>query len=350
MPQVVRVSKEQLGIDAGEEYAGSLDFDLGNLAAFDNAPVDAEAFKNGIDTSCQRIATQIFQSMTHKLFDLPFEVSQLGRIAELPAPSTALPREKPLPKPRPPTKWEIFAQRKGITKRKKSNLEWDQTTQEWRRRHGYKRVNDESDIPIIEAGHDESTGVQDPFSKAKSEKKERLKKQSDRQLANLKSIAKQAGQDALPTTLRLAASLPEHGRGKPTKRREMLPDLVKTSRQVAVSTASMGKHDKALKGENLKHRKLSTVKRSLSATAETGKEREAQGKLVDHILRKNADDIMDIGKAIGKFEANAREQEGPRMKKKGANKKGRLEGKQPLGKKNKASSSQAAKTGKRTKR
>ena len=103
-----------------EEYAGSLDFDLGNLAAFDNAPVDADAFIHGIDTSCQIIATQIFQSMTHKLFDLPFEVSQLGRIAELPAPKEALPREKPLPKPRPPTKWEIFAQRKGITKRKKS--------------------------------------------------------------------------------------------------------------------------------------------------------------------------------------------------------------------------------------
>lgn len=43
----------------------------------------------------------------------------MGRIAQLPPPSTPLPRAKPLPKPREPTKWEAFAQRKGIVKRKR---------------------------------------------------------------------------------------------------------------------------------------------------------------------------------------------------------------------------------------
>ena len=51
-------------------------------------------------------------------------------------------------------------------------------------------------------------------------------------------------------------------------------------------------------------------------------ERAAQTKLVDHILRRNADDILDVGRAIGKFEAEARE-ERHRLKNKGANKKGR---------------------------
>ena len=58
---------------------------------------------------------------------------------------------KQLPKPRPPTKWEIFAQRKGIQKRKRSKLEFNEQTDDWRRRYGYKRVRDENDIPIIEA-------------------------------------------------------------------------------------------------------------------------------------------------------------------------------------------------------
>lgn len=45
--------------------------------------------------------------------------------------------------------------------------------------------------------------------------------------------------------------------------------------------------------------------------------------MVDHILRRNADDILDVSRAIGKFEAASRE-ERHRMKNKGANKKGRL--------------------------
>jgi hypothetical protein len=39
----------------------------------------------------------------------------------------------------------------GIKKRKRSKLEFDEGQDEWRRRHGYKRVNDDNDIPIIEA-------------------------------------------------------------------------------------------------------------------------------------------------------------------------------------------------------
>ena len=310
-----------------EEYTGNLEFDLGNLAAFDTAPIDNTTFRQGIKDSCHSLATKIFQSLTHQLFDLPYEVGQVGRIAQLPEPSTILPREKPLPKPRPPTKWEIFAQRKGITKRKRGGLEWDENSQEWKRRFGYKKANDDNDIPIIEARGDEVTGVEDPFSKSRKEKKARVKKQDARQLANLKAAAKEGGTEALPATLKLAASLPEHGKGKPMKRKEMLPELVKTSKHVAVSTASVGRHDKVVQGENMKHRTTKARKKYLStAVADASGERVAQGKLVDHILRKNADDIVDIGKAIGRFENDARHSsEAPRMKKKGANKKGRLE-------------------------
>jgi regulator of ribosome biosynthesis len=39
----------------------------------------------------------------------------------------------------------------GITKRKKNKREWDDQTQSWKRTYGYDRVNDDRDIPIIEA-------------------------------------------------------------------------------------------------------------------------------------------------------------------------------------------------------
>lgn len=56
-----------------------------------------------------------------------------------------------MPKPRPPTKWEQFAQMKGITKKKRSKLEFDETAGEWRRRFGYKRAGDTEDILIVDA-------------------------------------------------------------------------------------------------------------------------------------------------------------------------------------------------------
>lgn len=86
-----------------------------------------------------------------QLFNAPAEAITGGRLALLPPPTSRLPRALPLPKPKPLTRWQQFALKKGITKQKRSKLEYDDTTGEWRRRHGYKRVNDDNDIPIIEA-------------------------------------------------------------------------------------------------------------------------------------------------------------------------------------------------------
>ena len=81
-------------------------------------------------------------------------------MAELPEPTTQLPRGKPLPKPRAPTKWEIFAQRKGITKHKRSKDVWDEEAGEYKRRFGYKRAGDESEVPIIEASASDQVGIE----------------------------------------------------------------------------------------------------------------------------------------------------------------------------------------------
>ena len=82
---------------------------------------------------------------------MDWRVCQVGRVAQLPKPTTPLPRAKPVPQPRQPTKWEAFAQRKGIVKRKRGREVFDEEAGEYRRRHGYKRAGDESEVPIIEA-------------------------------------------------------------------------------------------------------------------------------------------------------------------------------------------------------
>jgi hypothetical protein len=61
---------------------------------------------------------------------------------------------------------------------------------------------------------------EDPFTKQRQEKRERVRKQEKAQLNNLKAAAKAGGVGALPPTLRLAAALPEHGKGLPVKRKE----------------------------------------------------------------------------------------------------------------------------------
>jgi hypothetical protein len=88
-----------------------LEFDLGNLSAFDPSPVDAEDFTPlNRSSKCLEVATAMTQALVSQLFALPSEAVQGGRLAHLPAPSTALPREKPIPKAKPLTKWQKFAQ------------------------------------------------------------------------------------------------------------------------------------------------------------------------------------------------------------------------------------------------
>lgn len=64
---------------------------------------------------------------------------------------------------------------------------------------------------------------EDPFSAAEKKKKKRVSDNKERHINNLKANRKAAlgGQSTVPASVQLGASLPEHGRGKPQKRREM---------------------------------------------------------------------------------------------------------------------------------
>jgi hypothetical protein len=65
----------------------------------------------------------------------------------------------------------------------------------------------------------------DPFTEMRQAKRERTKKNEKQQMGNLKVALKQSGPRALPGTVRLAASLPQHGKGRPTKRKDMEDDV-----------------------------------------------------------------------------------------------------------------------------
>lgn len=73
-------------------------------------------------------------------------------------------------------------------------------------------------LKLLQAG-------EDPFGDQRKEKKARIASQEGRQLKNKQASDKIHGKPVLPPTLKLAASLPEHGKGIPTKRRELKADV-----------------------------------------------------------------------------------------------------------------------------
>jgi regulator of ribosome biosynthesis len=85
------------------------------------------------------------QTLLATLFSLPTLPSPDGPLAQLPPPTTHLPRAKPLPKPKPPTKWERFAAAKGIQHKQRDRKVWDEEKQDWVNRWGRGGKNKEAE-------------------------------------------------------------------------------------------------------------------------------------------------------------------------------------------------------------
>jgi regulator of ribosome biosynthesis len=142
-----------------QECERQLDFDLGHLLAVHPSAPDDPEVTAGSEEALRRLATRATQSLVRQIFILPSHSTEEGRAVELPRPLLALPRAKPVPQPKPLTKWQAFAKEKGILKQKRSKLVYDENQQEWKRRHGYKKGNDETAVPIIEASADDKVGL-----------------------------------------------------------------------------------------------------------------------------------------------------------------------------------------------
>lgn len=165
-----------------------------------------------------------------------------GRLVELPPPTTRLPREKPLPVPKPPTRWEAYAKEKGIVKRKRSAKVWDEEAGEWLGRHGYRRAGDAEGVPILDAKPGDAEGMEDPFSTARAEKRARVSAQEGRQVANLSAAAKRGGARALPAGVTLSSLVPLSGKGggAPLGSRLGRDGLKQAASLARQATASMG--------------------------------------------------------------------------------------------------------------
>ncbi|CAI8024725.1 Ribosome biogenesis regulatory protein homolog [Geodia barretti] len=208
-----------------------LQYDVGNLLATDLNPLDHHAMKSRRDEYLKGLARDNTQLLINKIWQLPVEKADGMILVELPTPSTVLPREKPIPKPKGLTAWETFAKAKGIKNRKRSRMVFDESGQEWKPRWGYKRVDDPKDKWMIEIP-DRADPYEDYFEKQAEEKKEKIAKNEYKRLKNISRTQKGG---------RLKAPLP------PPLTKDMSKyQLTHALGKAKEATASIGKFTKSL--------------------------------------------------------------------------------------------------------
>lgn len=223
-----------------------LQLDLGNMLACDPNPPDTQGRRAGsgaeLEERLKALARDNTQLLVNALWALPAERLPGGEavlVARLPEPSLRLPREKPPPRPRAPTRWEQFAKLKGIQKRKKTNLVWDEARGEWRRRWGYKRAGDDTKDWLIEVPESSADPERDLFGERRKAKREMVAKNELNRLRNI-ARAQRSGDGRVPGPGGLA---PVKG-GTPS--RDQLGRAMQVARS---STASVGRFQERLPRE-----------------------------------------------------------------------------------------------------
>lgn len=183
-----------------------LEFDAGNLLAVDKNPAPRAVAREGGDREAllRALARDNTQLLVTQLWALPSERAEGGAgpvVVKLPEPSSRLPREKPLPKARPPTKWEQFARLKGIrpTRKKRGTLVWDEAAKEWRRRWGYRRAGADPKRDWALEVPEGADPLEDQFAKRRQEKRERVARNELNRLRNLARAHRGAAPELHPT-------------------------------------------------------------------------------------------------------------------------------------------------------
>ncbi|TFY64710.1 hypothetical protein EVJ58_g2441 [Rhodofomes roseus] len=242
-----------------------LEVDAGFLTVTDLNPIDAESYNEDVEDYLKATARDGVQALVSALFSLPTTSSPDGPLAKLPPPTTQLPRAKPLPKPKPPTKWEQFAKAKGIQKKRKEKKVWDEEKQEWVDRWGWKGSNKKEEQQWITEVPANADADHDPVKAARDARKTKVAK-NERQ--HKQNVARAQGSNA-------SSAAPAN-----SERKKQIDRTLATTR---ASTASMGKFDKTLEGE----KKLKGVKRKLDREPAMKKAKSAGGH-----------DVLNVRKAI----------------------------------------------------
>eukprot|EP00123_Amoebidium_parasiticum_P014923 comp22702_c2_seq1/m.35224 comp22702_c2_seq1/g.35224 ORF comp22702_c2_seq1/g.35224 comp22702_c2_seq1/m.35224 type:complete len:311 (-) comp22702_c2_seq1:80-1012(-) len=294
---------KQLSIEVDKD---PLTYDLGNLAAFDTAPLDNKLMKADTEAYLKALSRDNCQLLINQIWQLPVERREDAYVCELPAPTTHLPREKPIPQPKAQTKWEKFAEAKGIQKRKKSRMVFDEERQDWAPRWGYNRANDETkDWIKVLPDNKEQDPYEDMYAKALAAKKERINKNARQQQRNMQA----------------AGTAPKPVAVQAQKKANIEKKIVETKS----STASIGRFDQQLKNEPKLKGVSKGKKRQYEPVApsrdQRGDEKAKAMRLMEKVLSKDTS-IIDTNKAANKA-LQGQQKKAAAAKKQGGKRKGK---------------------------
>ncbi|PWA94877.1 Ribosomal biogenesis regulatory protein [Artemisia annua] len=175
-----------------------------------------------------------------------------------------------------------------------------QQDRSWKRQYGYDRVNDDNDLPIIEAKMTDDQG-KDPFTKRRSEKKQRVERQEKHRLHNLKEAEKVC---ALPSHVQLAATaLPITGQTAPRKRVERqekhrLHNLKEAEKFSALpSHVQLAATALPITGQTAPRKFLPAVKGSVMGSLD----KQQTDKILNKLMAKNSHKIFNVSKAVDMY-------------------------------------------------
>jgi regulator of ribosome biosynthesis len=281
------LDQAQSGVESTQQM------DLGNLLMF--------SYENVAPEELDQKAVELTQTLVGAVFSLPAERSDVGPLAQLPAGQTVLPRGKPIPQPKAPTRWEQFAREKGIQKRKKSAMEWDPVDKKYKPRWGYGRVDkDDQANPneekwVVDAKEGDALGS-DPWLERRKAKRERITAQGKNERRNMAVAAKSstATSGSKSHVLNhvdetLVRRINQAAPGGHNMSKNDLETQVKLAQR---STASMGKFDVKRDAEP----KLKVKSKKERATG-TGNERDTNMQILNRIMAKEEGQV-EMDKAV----------------------------------------------------
>jgi len=253
----------------------NLTYDLKHLAAFDIAPLNPKV--NFLDYTRDSV-----QLLVNKIFALPTDKADVGLCAVLPETELfRLPRSKLCPKEKPQTRWAKFMEEKNMQKRKRSRMIFDEATDEYKPRWGYKSAKNSQDTGFheVKPGQDPN---ENPFEKVKAERKLQIARQKMREVRNkveaLGGKLKAAAPD-LTQGWKGASDKYQKGDNKGAQRgKDGLKEAVKRAQ---MSSASMGKFDRVSPNEATN---LQMKKKSGTAAQSAGQEKDRMLKSATRIL------------------------------------------------------------------
>lgn len=273
----------------------TLTYSLRHLAAFDISPISKK-------DDLAAVARDNIQFLVNKIFALPQAKTEEGPCAVLPPETEGfrLPREKPVPKVKQETRWEKFAKEKGIEKRKRGRMVWDELQKDWVPRWGYgsvKKAQRERDDAIMEVQPGQNP-YEDPFAKRAAERQLLKAKQKAREIRNqVEGLGRKMPVISAPDLT--AAKMGKRGKD----------GLNEALRRAQTSTRSVGRFDRSAKNE-----KDLRSKRQKISSSSTQEERERHLKFADRIL--SGGGMFDRSKA-GKMGLAAEHEQNAERKKAG---------------------------------